>query len=221
MRSRISKWWPYAACLLLYAMLAALAYLLGRAHGKAQANAATAQPPTVTVETRRDTIMVRQPRWTARRVLPDIGVKWDDLNPPDITIGEADSLHAATTAEDGAEMPDTALSRKPWATIPLEQKEYNSGDFSAWVSGYRPSLDSIRIHTKTVSVTQNITQTGSAPGNAFGNAGNTGGVFGKTGNAGGVLRERVRVGLSLGAGCGVFTRKPDIYAGFAITWQPW
>ena len=41
--------------------------------------------------------------------------------------------------------------------IPMEQKAYGDTLYTAWVSGYRPRLDSIRIYRPTI--TQVITET--------------------------------------------------------------
>lgn len=38
--------------------------------------------------------------------------------------------------------------------IRITQKEYQTDDYHAWVSGYNPALDSIHIFRKTLSVTQ-------------------------------------------------------------------
>ena len=38
--------------------------------------------------------------------------------------------------------------------IRITQKEYQTDDYRAWVSGYNPALDSIHIFRKTLSVTQ-------------------------------------------------------------------
>ncbi len=46
--------------------------------------------------------------------------------------------------------------------IPIEQKEYRSDDYQAWVSGYEPKLDSINIFKKNEIkyITQTIRDTG-------------------------------------------------------------
>lgn len=42
-------------------------------------------------------------------------------------------------------------------TIPISQRYYKSNDYEAWVSGYRPNLDSLNIFRKTI--TNTITNT--------------------------------------------------------------
>ena len=46
------------------------------------------------------------------------------------------------------------------AEVPVSQKEYSDDStYRAWVSGYRPNLDSIDIYRKTVYVEKTITKT--------------------------------------------------------------
>ena len=40
--------------------------------------------------------------------------------------------------------------------LPVEQKHYGAPEYDAWVSGYRPSLDSLRIHTQSARITSTI-----------------------------------------------------------------
>lgn len=43
--------------------------------------------------------------------------------------------------------------------IPISQKYYESKDYKAWVSGYEPSLDSIKVYQKTIEIKETITKT--------------------------------------------------------------
>lgn len=54
-----------------------------------------------------------------------------------------------------SEPPDSAN-----VEIPIEQKQYTGENYDAWVSGYQPQLDSLRIYadTKTISTTTEITR---------------------------------------------------------------
>lgn len=48
---------------------------------------------------------------------------------------------------------DTVDTAKVVADIPIVQKEYSDDStYTAWVSGYRPSLDSINIYRKNISI---------------------------------------------------------------------
>jgi len=43
--------------------------------------------------------------------------------------------------------------------LAVTQKHYQGEDYQAWVSGYRPSLDSIEVYHKTKTITETITVT--------------------------------------------------------------
>lgn len=45
-----------------------------------------------------------------------------------------------------------------WMELPVEQKAYRDSLYEAWVSGYRPALDSIRIYApvQVVTVTEQV-----------------------------------------------------------------
>lgn len=42
--------------------------------------------------------------------------------------------------------------------VPIESKHYSSSEYDAWVSGYEPSLDSIKVYQKTEYINTTITQ---------------------------------------------------------------
>lgn len=54
-----------------------------------------------------------------------------------------------------SEPPDSAT-----VEIPIEQKQYTGENYEAWVSGYQPQLDSLRIYadTKTITTTTEVTK---------------------------------------------------------------
>lgn len=57
--------------------------------------------------------------------------------------------------KDGENIPPQGLSddRDSMAVeIPITQKRYESDEYSAWVSGYAPCLDSIRVYPKTTVI---------------------------------------------------------------------
>ncbi len=62
------------------------------------------------------------------------------------TVKTVDSIRIAVT--DTVRLRDTVFVR-----VPIEQKHYRDTSFEAWVSGYRPALDSIRIFSSTAVVT--------------------------------------------------------------------
>ena len=41
--------------------------------------------------------------------------------------------------------------------LPIEQRQYSDPRYTAWVSGYRPQLDSIQIYQRTEYITKEIT----------------------------------------------------------------
>lgn len=43
--------------------------------------------------------------------------------------------------------------------IPISQKYYESEDYKAWVSGYEPNLDSIKVYQKTIEIKETIKET--------------------------------------------------------------
>jgi len=51
--------------------------------------------------------------------------------------------------------------------IPIESKHYQSKDYDAWVSGYEPSLDSIKVYKETQYITETITKTVKDKGKHF------------------------------------------------------
>ena len=69
---------------------------------------------------------------------------------------ERDSAHL--TNEAGNIAPDTNVASKDEpdsanVIIPISTKEYQGDDYHAWVSGYRPSLDSIYVFPKRETIT--------------------------------------------------------------------
>lgn len=55
-----------------------------------------------------------------------------------------------------AETDYVRLTDTVYVHIPVEQKHYSAPEYDAWVSGYRPSLDSLRIHTQSARITSTI-----------------------------------------------------------------
>lgn len=75
--------------------------------------------------------------------------------------------------------------------IPITQKRYSDSLYTAWVSGYDPALDSIRIYHPEIYITKTITKP--AP--------------------------RIQLGIQAGAGIGIITRTPDIYLGIGAQYN--
>ena len=77
--------------------------------------------------------------------------------------------------------------------VPIMQKRYDDSLYTAWVSGFEPSLDSIRLHQREIHTT--ITKYVQLPA------------------------KRFSIGPSIGLGYGIVTRKPDIWVGVTATWN--
>lgn len=79
--------------------------------------------------------------------------------------------------------------------VPIVQKRYEDSLYTAWVSGFQPALDSIRLYQTTIFETITKTIVKPAP--------------------------RLSVGVQVGAGGGIFTRQPDVYFGIGAQWRLW
>jgi hypothetical protein len=80
--------------------------------------------------------------------------------------------------------------------VPVEQKRYEDSLYTAWVSGFRPALDSIRLHQPEVITTITETIVKKAP--------------------------RFSVGLSVGPGISIDkNHHMGIYVGFTANYRLW
>lgn len=77
--------------------------------------------------------------------------------------------------------------------VPIMQKRYDDSLYTAWVSGFHPNLDSIRLHQREVVTT--VTKYVEKP------------------------VKRLAIGPSVGVGYGIINGKPDIFAGVTVTWN--
>lgn len=80
--------------------------------------------------------------------------------------------------------------------IPIEQKRYDDSLYTAWVSGFRPALDSIRLHQPEIITT--ITET--------------------------IVKKAPRLSIGLSVGPGVSIDKDHhmgIYVGFTAQYRLW
>ena len=80
--------------------------------------------------------------------------------------------------------------------IPIEQKRYEDSLYTAWVSGFRPALDSIRLHQPEIVTT--ITET--------------------------IVKKAPRLSIGLSVGPGVSIDKDHhmgIYVGFTAQYRLW
>ena len=79
--------------------------------------------------------------------------------------------------------------------VPIYQKRYEDSLYTAWVSGYRPNLDSIRLYLPEVQTT--VTKTIVTPS------------------------PLITFGIQAGGGYGLINRKPDIYVGVGAQLNLW
>ena len=106
-----------------------------------------------------------------------------------------EAADTAATASDARNVGKIGVSDTVWAVVPRTQKRYEDSTYTAWVSGYEPRLDSIRVYRKTTFVVKSEERR--------------------------VKNGRLAVGLAGGFGYGVFTRKPDLFVGVGVTWRLW
>ena len=88
--------------------------------------------------------------------------------------GERDTLR--DTIRDSIDVP-----------VPIVQRRYDDSLYTAWVSGFEPKLDSLRLHMPEVTTT--ITKTVREP------------------------TPLLTLGVQMGGGYGLIHRQPDIYIG--------
>ena len=94
--------------------------------------------PEITMRT--DTVIIRDTELIDRPV--EAGARTIDT----ILVSTALPAHGDTVR-----LTDTVYMH-----LPVEQKHYSAPEYDAWVSGYRPNLDSLRIHTQSARITSTI-----------------------------------------------------------------
>lgn len=73
--------------------------------------------------------------------------------PIDSTVIRYDTIRLPAirdTIRDSLLFTDTLFHDSVNVTIPIAQKEYKDSLYDAWVSGWNPRLDSIRVYSKTI-----------------------------------------------------------------------
>lgn len=94
--------------------------------------------------------------------------------------GERDTLR--DTIRDSIDVP-----------IPIIQKRYDDSLYTAWISGFEPNLDSLRLHQPEIITT--ITKVVNRPASRF------------------------SIGPSVGLGYGVMNKQCDVFIGVTATWS--
>lgn len=108
-----------------------------------------------------DTIYIKTPTLTGTQQLGYISATLPIYRPPQFSGDQTDTQHSEPTDIDQevelqrSEPPDSAT-----VEIPIEQKQYTGENYEAWVSGYQPQLDSLRIYadTKTITTSTEVTR---------------------------------------------------------------
>ena len=77
--------------------------------------------------------------------------------------------------------------------VPITSKHYGSEQYDAWVSGFEPSLDSIKVYQKTQVITETITKV--KPPSKFG------------------------IGVQCGYGYGILSKRLEPYVGFGVEYR--
>lgn len=144
--------------------------------------------PEVTerVETKTEYITVRDtvPKEEARHETG--GVIYVTI--PSNSIGTSVPLDDTLTVCQDTEVTDSVV-----VALPEEQAVYSDSLYTAWVSGYRPKLDS--IHLRIPHTTTTITRTETAPA------------------------PRLVIGPTIGAGYGIGGRRADVFVGISVTYN--
>ena len=98
-----------------------------------------------------------------------------------------DSPRCATAVSQAGTVPMAQNADSIDVPIPIVQKRYEDSLYTAWVSGFEPNLDSIRLYTPEIQTT--VTKT----------------VYEPT--------PLLTLGVQVGGGYGLIHRQPDIYVG--------
>ena len=96
----------------------------------------------------------------AERDMHETAVRLDTLVVRD-TVRERYPVYVERTVTDTmlVALTDTVrVSDTVYVRLPREQKRYADTNYAAWVSGYRPSLDSIEVYPVTRYVTKTVTK---------------------------------------------------------------
>lgn len=110
--------------------------------------------------------------WTGKKVYDrplDTDVKYDTIivhdTVPDLNPSPKDSVHIKYVTRWLKSKKDTVSSVEfitmhdtVAVEVPITSKHYGNDTYDAWVSGFEPSLDSIKVYQKTEYITKTITQ---------------------------------------------------------------
>lgn len=165
------KAWKTIALAVLMCAAGAAGFLVGRSSVSKAGDARV----VARVDTLRDTIPVPVAERYVETVRVPVVVSHSEAvdAPAEIITMVVDTVRDTITAE-----------------VPVTQKVYVDSTYKAWVSGFRPSLDSIEVYRKSTTVERTVTK-----------------------------ERKLSFGITTGAGVGVFSRKPDVFVGLGLTWR--
>lgn len=148
-------------------------YLLGRPHGELHTRT------EVRIDTVHDTVTIASPVQRDSVVLRYVTAK--------LPVATSDTLSAENYAQKELEN----ICDSSTVILPITQNHYADSTYEAWVSGYHPELDSIKLFNKTEFVTTTIKQ------------------------------RQKRFGIGIHAGYGVTTKGTIPYIGVGISYNLW
>lgn len=105
---------------------------------------------TITI---RDTIYVPAPQLKSTKRLGFTPVTLPVWMPSTADKTSSDRAEADDPATEIVEAAETEPPDSATVSIPIEQRHYTGDDYEAWVSGWNPSLDSLRIYRPTQQIT--------------------------------------------------------------------
>lgn len=113
-------------------------------------------------------------------------------HPVSVTSRAIDTMTVLVHATDTLWIHDTL-----YISLPMEQRTYADSTYTAWISGYRPQIDSIQIYPQTTTITNTVTITHSSK------------------------QPRFSIGLQAGYGATISNNqvKPAPYVGIGISWN--
>ena len=128
------------------AALVLLSIILSAALARSCRTSGKLRPPDIQTVT--DTVLIRDTAFIEK--------------PEAESVATVDTILVRTVEHvpgDTVRITDTVYVR-----LPIEQRHYSGKEYDAWISGYRPRLDSIRIYRNTLQLTgTSIVQTQTRP----------------------------------------------------------
>ena len=102
-----------------------------------------------------DSVVIRYlTRWLAVAEKPDTDLSGTVAEKPDTDLSGTVAIGVDALVNDVAanDMPPDSAR----VIVPITQKTYETDEYTAWVSGYEPELDSINIYRRTETVTNTL-----------------------------------------------------------------